>query len=252
MRACMSARREARCIAGTTTLNRWVQGPSYQRYHGELFASQARPMKQANSKQILRNTYRTKRQALSPAQQRQAGRALVRILTRHNVFRQHRHIAFYLANDGEIDPAALLLHAHRQGKACYLPVIRPNLSLDFVRYRPGDPLHKNRYGIAEPGRRRGITRVNQLELVLLPLVAFDKQGGRLGMGGGFYDRSFQQQRRIGGPLLIGLAHTLQQVDYLVLEDWDVRLAAIVTEQGIINASDQYHLQGSREERPQGK
>ncbi len=70
----------------------------------------------------------------------------------------------------------------------------------------------------------------------MPLVAFDRQGGRLGMGGGFYDRSFQapgSNRYNQGPVLLGLGHAFQEVAYLELEDWDVKLAVIATEKELI-------------------
>jgi 5-formyltetrahydrofolate cyclo-ligase len=189
-----------------------------------------------NAKQTLRNRIRARRQALPPSHQHRASRAILKRLSKHPLFLNSQHIAFYLTHDGEVDPQPLMQLAHLSKKHCYLPVIKPDRSLGFVRYRPGTPLIKNRYGIAEPCGRRGQISPQKLDIVIMPLVAFDRQGGRLGMGGGFYDRSFQapgSTRHSKGPVLLGLGHAFQEVAYLELEDWDVKLAVIATEKELI-------------------
>lgn len=189
-----------------------------------------------NTRQKLRNEIRARRQLLTAWQQRRASQAILERLRGHPLFINSRHIAFYLANDGEIDPGPLMLLAQQAGKHCYLPVIRPDLSLRFARYRPGDPLQKNRYGIAEPCGRRGHIHRKNLDIVMMPLVAFDREGGRLGMGGGFYDRSLPTAgagRLTNKPLLMGLAHAFQEVEQLQLEAWDTRLEMIVTDNALI-------------------
>lgn len=188
------------------------------------------------SKQTLRQRLRARRQVLPATQQRRNSQALLKRLGRHPLFVNSHSIAFYLANDGEADPDPLLLLAHQAGKRCYLPVIQADLSLRFVRYRPGQTLIKNRFGIAEPCGRRGQVTTRRLDAIIMPLVGFDRRGGRLGMGGGFYDRSLQSSadRHTGsGPLLVGLAHSFQEVDQLELQCWDVRLDVIATEKEII-------------------
>lgn len=191
-----------------------------------------------NAKQILRNRIRARRQALPPSQQHRASRAILKQLSKHPLFQNSQNIAFYLANNGELDPQPLMQFAHLSKKHCYLPVLKPDHSLRFVRYRPGAPLINNRYGIDEPCGRRGQISPHKLDIVIMPLVAFDRQGGRLGMGGGFYDRSFQSSgstHRSKRPLLLGLGHAFQEVAYLELEAWDVKLAVIATEKELIRA-----------------
>lgn len=189
-----------------------------------------------NSKHILRNSIRAKRQTLSPSHQHKASQAVLKRLGKLPLFLGSQNIAFYLANDGEVNPQPLMQLAHLSGKNCYLPVIKRDKSLHFFRYRPGAPLIKNRYGIAEPCGRRGKISQQKLDIVIMPLVAFDRQGGRLGMGGGFYDRSFQSfasSRHNNSPLLLGLGHAFQEVEHLELEAWDIKLAIIVTEKELI-------------------
>jgi 5-formyltetrahydrofolate cyclo-ligase len=188
------------------------------------------------SRPALRRQLRQARRRLSRTQQRRAARDLYRQLAQHPIFRRARHIAFYLPNDGEIDPRPLMLEAQRRGKATYLPVLNawPRTRMVFQRLMPNEHLRPNRFGIAEPAfhpnRQR---RIWTLDLVLMPLVGFDEDGGRLGMGGGFYDRSLAYRgRRKNGhkPTLLGLAHECQKVDRLPLEPWDVSLQATVTDQ----------------------
>lgn len=188
------------------------------------------------SRPALRNEMRTRRQGLGIAEQREASKRLARILSHSSLFRRSRHIAFYLANDGELDPAILLQKAWNMGKMCYLPVITPGQSLLFAPYAKGDPLALNRFGIPEPARP-GIPLVSArvLDLVLAPLVAFDDQGNRLGMGGGFYDRtlSFLRHRRAWRkPRLLGVAHDLQRTTALSTEAWDVPLDGVATDRHV--------------------
>ena len=126
------------------------------------------------------------------------------------------------------------------GKQVYLPVLDPDLhnQLLFVHYHNNTPMCRYKYAIAEPATpyQKSIPAAD-LDLVLLPLVAFDDSGNRMGMGGGYYDRSFAfmmddavgcAEKKV--PLLLGLAHQLQQVEQLAVESWDIPLSGIVTDQ----------------------
>lgn len=189
------------------------------------------------SRPALRRKLRHARRQLTPAQQRLAARRLYRQLAQHPRFRRARHIALYLPNDGEIDPRLLLQAAQRRGKATYLPVLNPwpRTRMVFQRIEPGEQMRRNRFGILEPVIRTARQRrVWALDLLLMPLVGFDGKGGRLGMGGGFYDRSLAyraMRKKSHKPTLLGLAHECQRVDRLPLESWDVALQATVTDQG---------------------
>lgn len=184
----------------------------------------------------LRLQLRQLRRLLSPAQQVRAAAQLDRRLAGTGLLSRHRHIAFYLANDGEISPQQFLQRALRLGKRCYLPVLAPGNRLWFVRYRPGQRMVRNRFGIPEPARRTIRRPAWSLGLVLMPLVGFDRNGARLGMGGGFYDRSFSNATllpRMKKPALVGLAHRCQELEQLAVESWDIPLSLIVTDEAVI-------------------
>ena len=189
----------------------------------------------AHSRPQLRRLLRQTRRALSPQAQRQAACSLYRQLAQHPTYRRARHLALYLPTDGEIDPRPLLREAQRRGKAVYLPVLKPwpRTRMVFQRLRPGEMLIANRFGIAEPRNNPAWQRPTwTLDLVLLPLVGFDAQGGRLGMGGGFYDRSLaylRMRKNWHMPTLLGLAHECQRVEELAMASWDVPLQATVTD-----------------------
>ncbi|WP_426135975.1 5-formyltetrahydrofolate cyclo-ligase [Pseudomonas sp. PWP3-1b2] len=187
------------------------------------------------SRPHLRRMLRKARRELSPSEQRKAAQGLFRQLAQHPLFRRAKHISLYLPTDGEIDPRLLLRAAQRRGKATYLPVLSawPRTKMVFQRVRPGDKLLPNRFRILEPRVNAHQQRqVWALDLVLLPLVGFDDAGGRLGMGGGFYDRSLAylaRRKNWRKPTLLGLAHECQKVDRLAQASWDVPLAGTVTD-----------------------
>ncbi len=186
----------------------------------------------------LRQQLRAQRNALDEVEQSQLSQRAVQRLVRHRIFRAAQHIACYLPNDGELDIAPLIDQAWAMGKTVYLPVlssIRHN-HLHFLPYKPDDELVRNRFGIPEPvNRSRRVVDVKRLDLVLMPLVGFDSIGNRLGMGGGFYDRSFAFLRRRQcwfKPGLLGVAYDIQEVKTLKNNAWDVPLNGVVTETGV--------------------
>lgn len=189
----------------------------------------------------LRRTLRRRRRALGARLRRANAHAAARLLASSSLLRAARDIAVYLPRDGELDPLPLLTILSSRGARPWLPVIEPIPSRPpRLAFAPlDDPAHMrpNRFGIPEPVRgapRAGWT----LDLVLLPLVGFDRSGGRLGMGGGFYDATFDPRRpRPGRPMLVGLAHAVQEVDMLTLQPHDAPLDAIVTERELIEVGD---------------
>jgi len=168
---------------------------------------------------------------------RRNARAAARLLAASALLRAARDVAVYLPRDGELDPLPLLTILSSRGVRPWLPVIEPIPTrpprLAFAPLDDPARMRANRYRIPEPVR--GAPRVGwTLDLVLLPLVGFDRRGGRLGMGGGFYDATFDPRRtRPGRPKLVGLAHAVQEVDSLDLLPHDAPLDAIVTERELI-------------------
>ncbi|MGQ3821037.1 5-formyltetrahydrofolate cyclo-ligase [Pseudomonas alliivorans] len=187
------------------------------------------------SRPQLRRQLRKARRSLTRSQQREAARGLYRQLAQHPLFRRARHVSLYLPMDGEIDPRLLLRAAQRRGKATYLPVLNawPRTRMVFQRVRPGETFRPNRFRIPEPRINRAKQRrIWALDLVLMPLVGFDDEGGRLGMGGGFYDRSLAYRARRSTwrkPALLGLAHECQKVERLAQASWDVPLQGTVSD-----------------------
>ncbi len=210
----------------------------------DLFDSQlphdSSPDALAQAKNSLRLELRARRKVLNPTQQAQASLLLLRHLMQLPQFMRARHLALYIANDGEIDPAPIAQQLWKMEKHCYLPVLRPGKSREmwFVEYTADAVLTKNRFGIPEPDfRQQHKLPAHLLDVVLMPLVGFDRSGARLGMGGGFYDTTFafKQKKNAGKPALIGLAHACQEVDSLTTASWDIPLFAIATDREIILA-----------------
>ncbi|MFT5578157.1 MAG: 5-formyltetrahydrofolate cyclo-ligase [Paraglaciecola psychrophila] len=182
-------------------------------------------------KRQLRRQLRSRRRALSSAQQRCAALRLDRSVAASGLLLRRGSFAAYRASDGEIDPQPLIKRLRKCARQCYLPLVMPGGTLRFARYHSGQTLTANRYGIGEPVKGGRLRKGWSINTVLLPLVGFDRFGGRMGMGGGFYDRSFQKLAKpgAGGSRLVGLAHRLQEVAQLPREPWDIGLSAVATD-----------------------
>jgi len=191
------------------------------------------------SKNSLRARLRKLRLALSLEEQYLASERLLYYLKDLRTYRAGQRIGCYLANDGEIELAPLIGRIWEQGKVCYLPVLcQPHTDhLRFALFTPKTKLVLNRYGIPEPNtHRHDLKTARELDVVIVPLVGFDTEGNRLGMGGGFYDRSLQfrlTRRHYAKPHLIGVAHSCQQTNGLQVGSWDVPMDVIVTDKGIV-------------------
>lgn len=142
-------------------------------------------------------------------------------------------VAGYWAVRGELPLHALLAPAP-QFSYC-LPVLTPERALKFSPWKFGEELVANGFGIPEPGDAERL-EPTAMDAVLLPLLAFDRRGTRLGSGAGYYDRSFEFLRdrvRPSKPLLIGVAYGFQEVEHLPDQPWDVPLDYIATEGELI-------------------
>lgn len=185
-------------------------------------------------KQALRRQLRAARRSLSRTDQLNASLGVCRQLITLPAFLRSQRVAVYFSNDGEVNLDPLIDAAWHMGKTLYLPVLHPFKSgeLVFMEYHPGQPMARNRFGIPEPvSHRDSRCPAWLLDLILTPLVGFDEAGNRMGMGGGFYDRTFaflkdgSKPRR---PSLLGLAHECQKVEQITTEAWDIPMDGIVT------------------------
>ncbi|MCW8891135.1 MAG: 5-formyltetrahydrofolate cyclo-ligase [Sedimenticola sp.] len=183
----------------------------------------------------LRQQIRKQRKALSRQQQRKNSLAACRHFIRNLNLLRAKKVALYLAADGELDPLPLINKLRRLKKRVYLPVLRPNNvnALWFSEYRLNDSLRPNRFGILEPNikKRKPIVTWG-LDLIIMPLVAFNNAGTRVGMGGGYYDRTLGYQHSRTHwikPKLIGYAHECQYIEELPSRAWDIPLHAVITE-----------------------
>ncbi len=191
----------------------------------------------ATTSASVRKHKRQQRRNLSPVQQDQHAIQIAANITRLSEYKRSKHIACYLANDGEIIPDNIIEHGWKRNKTVYLPVLSPVQNrLYFAPYTKTCHLITNRFNIIEPDVSPSQWRQAwQLDLLLLPLVAFDEAGNRIGMGGGFYDRTLAYRNRMHTwkkPHLIGLAHELQKSTQLLHQHWDIPLDMIATEERI--------------------
>lgn len=189
------------------------------------------------SRKMIRDKIRLRRQSLNESFQKQAALNIVEQLKSHPKFVSGQHIALYLANDGELNLQEVIQWCWRNNKNVYLPIIHPFSSkhLLFIRYHKDSKMLPNRFNILEPQLNQvEIMPVEKLHIICTPLVAFDKSGARLGMGGGFYDRTLapllgkQNSCHPTTPYFIGLAHDCQQVEVIQAEDWDIPMPEIIT------------------------
>lgn len=177
----------------------------------------------------LRQQIRKTRANLTALQQQQAEDSITQQALALIEERNAQHIALYLSFDGEISTEKLIKTLWAQGKQVYLPVLHPfnPNHLLFLRYLPDTPMLKNKFGIWEPKLNvQSVLPLEELDILFTPLIAFDKQGNRLGMGGGFYDRTLQHWQK-SSFIPVGLAHQCQQVEQLPTEAWDVPLHQIL-------------------------
>ena len=177
----------------------------------------------------LRQQIRKTRANLTALQQQQAEDSITQQALELIEERNAQYIALYLSFDGEISTDKLIKILWAQGKQVYLPVLHPfnPNHLLFLRYLPDIPMLKNKFGIWEPKLNvQNVLPLDELDILFTPLVAFDKQGNRLGMGGGFYDRTLQHWQK-SSFIPVGLAHQCQQVEQLPTEAWDVPLHQIL-------------------------
>jgi len=187
-----------------------------------------------DTRKTIRKTINDRRSRLPITDREVASRRACHHILNAELYQQSQHLGLYFSYNGEIDPHIVFKTALQDGKSCYLPVLDPveHKKLVFVHYESGDSLIPNQFDIPEPIlSATNIYPSAQLDLVIMPLVAFDDNGHRLGMGAGYYDRTFafliddHRQK----PQLIGLAYEFQHHESIEPKAWDVPMHGVSTE-----------------------
>lgn len=160
-----------------------------------------------------------------------ASSAIARKVIRTHEFIAAKTIACYLPMHDEVDPSLIVARAWRAKKRVFTPTVRKRGRMTFCELGPNTLLQRNQFGIWEPVSGQEIA-ARDLDLVITPLVAFDKKLDRIGMGGGYYDRcfAFLKHRRLWlRPKLLGVAFACQKVEKIVPNPWDIRLYGVISE-----------------------
>ena len=191
----------------------------------------------AMNKKNLRFKLQRQRKSLSVAQNKILSHNIRQQIKASSVFQSAQHIAFYTPVKGEANPLPLQKNSD---KKFYLPLLssQKKRHLFFVKIDSNTQYKNNIYDIPEPlYQTENIIPTEDLDLVIMPLVAMDREGNRLGMGGGYYDRSFEFKKNLptnSKPALMGFAYDFQLVDNLSAEAWDIPLDYIVTNKEFIS------------------
>lgn len=248
----------------------------------------------SSSKRELRNTILVSRSKITPAERQHAALQINNFVITTPLFKAAQHIAFYMPTSHELDPLPIMRHALEQNKACYLPVIPPipttppldtpmlvgmqtprtlhpepqmftgsqtllNRQLFFVNCKHDTKFKANKFNILEPVLHPWTVTYDPqlLDIIFLPLVAFDLNGHRIGMGGGYYDctlaaiaasdmaknygtnenSTFKSDKpsipsnlgKLDKPITLGIAYSLQQVDHIEADPWDITMDGVITE-----------------------
>ncbi len=186
------------------------------------------------TKTELRQVLLERRRQVALLDRQKAAANAAHLLAHTDLFQQSQHIACYSPLSNEFDSQPIIQQIWQAKKNCYLPVlsVADTRHLDFFLYEEETLLRLNRYRIPEPMSTESIP-LEQLDLMLLPLVGFDPKGNRLGMGSGYYDRTLQTLKNKEKPILLGLAYEMQEVSSIPHDEWDVVLDGIVTEKRVI-------------------
>ena len=195
----------------------------------------------STDRRTLRARLREQRAQLAPRERIAAAEALADVLEQLPEFIVDPRVAGYWAVGGELPLHAAYARRRAREQIYHLPVIGPDDTLRFAPWQPGAAIRSNRYGIPEPDSDPAhLLPPQQLDVVLVPLLAFDRAGNRLGMGAGYYDRTFAFLRgapRPAQPVLVGIGYHFQEVDALAPQPWDVALDFVATERELISCLD---------------
>lgn len=189
-------------------------------------------------KEKIRTEKKLARSKLSEKYINTASKSICEHLLKLSHYKNSTKIGCYVSTKYEVQTESIISSIHEDEKELFLPKIKPNSEMDFVQTSKKTQFYKNKFGIKEP-ESNCISIESKLDLVVVPLVAFDINKNRIGMGGGYYDRKFEKlntneydiQNR--EPILIGLGFDCQKTEEIKTEKWDVKLTCVISESGIL-------------------
>jgi 5-formyltetrahydrofolate cyclo-ligase len=183
-----------------------------------------------NEKNSLRDTLKAKRSELNTEFKQQAAASITKCIQSLEVYKEAKHIALYQAFRGEVDLTPLWHASINLEKTCYFPTLNEDKTLSFIPASHDTLWFKNKYGILEPDvGEPDLIDIGDLDILFAPLLGFDANGNRLGMGAGYYDRTLAG---VKPQLLAGIAYDFQKIATLHPNDWDVPLDLTITERKI--------------------
>ena len=192
------------------------------------------------SRAVLHARLRTARAQLGATERIAAASALVSTLEQLPEFLVDARVAGYWAVGGELPLNIALGRLRARAQSYYLPVLAAGNTLTFAPWEQGLPVRANRYGIPEPeSDPTELVSAQDIDLVLVPLLGFDRRGNRLGAGAGYYDRSFaflKEKPRPAQPLLVGIGYHFQELPQLTPQPWDVALDFVATDRELIECA----------------
>ncbi|HKZ10341.1 MAG TPA: 5-formyltetrahydrofolate cyclo-ligase [Rhodanobacteraceae bacterium] len=190
-----------------------------------------------DSRALLRARMSVRRNELDAKQRIAAAAGVLRSLENLPEFMTDARIAGYWAVRGELPLNLAVASLTRREQQYFLPVLGQARQLRFAEYREGTALQGNRFGIPEPeAPTAALQTAGDMDVILLPLLAFDRKGHRLGTGGGWYDSSLAflgNEPRPARPLLVGIGYAFQEVEAVPIEPWDVDLDYVATDAELI-------------------
>ena len=189
-----------------------------------------------NTKDSLRKEISLKRKNLSKKERLDSEKSLVQLWESVGDSYKKNKVALYWPINGEVATNALISYFFSNGSKCFLPVIsnnEENKLIDFALFEEQSRLVKNRFGIPEPNKSK-IIDLNQLDIIFLPCVCFDSRGNRIGMGGGFYDKTLSYLSKKEKTKLIILAYDFQEVESCLPESHDIKADACLTPNQYLN------------------
>ncbi len=179
----------------------------------------------------IRSQCKNARSEMSGVERAAASEKIAEIVIHSSWFQRSKTIACYLPVSGEVDTRSIIARAWCMKKRIFAPVVEKSGCMSFRQMTTETALYKSKFGLYEPRDGKSISP-RKLDVVITPLVAFDSHKHRVGMGGGYFDRTFSflsSRNAYVHPKLIGVAFACQEVEKIPANPWDIPLFTLITE-----------------------